>query len=349
MVGGTVDNAIANAAYIAKNFGVAIGPSSAYCPVFSEIASKPTLVVSGGVSYSINQLVLCKDIHKKEVTPTPVTTCKLTISNLNTFLKNTGYTNTGGIWRIYVGSTEYDGGSYPVSYLRYNDKNIISGTTTMWTNIYNTMSNNEWWDSIDLVNSQTNQRFCLSDYSNAYMSTTFANLKNGNNQTITLNLPLASSVSINLNNEWSTGTTNPSTSTYYSFESAEHRGVDSSGDYIYLTIQGYTEYTFYIRSYGESNYDYVIVSKPDVTITNYTSYNSPDVYAHTRGLSTSTTGISAYTKVTFTGLTTAEHNIMIVYRKDGSNSSGSDAGYVLIPSGANVNYVNMRPKYTPAS
>lgn len=115
--------------------------------------------------------------------------------------------------------------------------------------------------------------------------------------------------------------------------------------YIYLKIKGYTTYTLYIRSNGESNYDYVMVSKPDVSITYSTSYNSTNVYAHTRGEATAGTDLPNYKEVTFTGLTTAEHTITIVYRKDSSGDSGTDAGYVLIPK-ANASYINM---YSPST
>ena len=101
----------------------------------------------------------------------------------------------------------------------------------------------------------------------------------------------------------------------------------------------------YIRSNGESNWDYVMVSKPDVSTTYSTSYNSTNVYAHTRGEATAGTDLPNYKEVTFNGLTTAEHTITIVYRKDSSGDSGTDAGYVLIPK-ANASYINM---YLPST
>ena len=101
----------------------------------------------------------------------------------------------------------------------------------------------------------------------------------------------------------------------------------------------------YIRSNGESNWDYVMVSKPDVSITYSTSYNSTNVYAHTRGEATAGTDLPNYKEVTFNGLTTAKHTITIVYRKDSSGDSGTDAGYVLIPK-ANASYINM---YLPST
>lgn len=57
-----------------------------------------------------------------------------------------------------------------------------------------------------------------------------------------------------------------------------------------------------------------MVSKPDVSITYSTSYNSTNVYAHTRGEATAGIDLPNYKEVTFNGLTTAEHTITIVYR-----------------------------------
>ena len=156
--------------------------------------------------------------------------------------------------------------------------------------------------------------------------------------------PTTTSAVIDLNNEWTTSSINPSPNTYYSFESAQSKGVANSGDYIYLKIKGYTTYTLYIRSNGESRYDYVMVSKPDVSITYSTAYNNANVYAHTYNQANAGTSLSSYVTVTFTGLTTAEHTITIVYRKDGNGDQGTDAGYVLIPKGNNDSTVNI---YSP--
>lgn len=321
---------IANVQSIYDNFGVTVHSSKNLCPTFSQITARPTLGVSGA-TYEAKQLVLLRHIYKKPF-------YRLTISNLNAFLSAIKCVDENGYWNISINDVIYDGGNYPTSYLAYNGDNFITGTQEQWTALYNVLNDTNYWTSIELVNSETDDRFTLNDYSPKLIKTVFTNLKNGYNETISLNLP--SSVVIDLNYEWITGTTNPSPSQYYSFESRESKGVDDSGDYIYLKIKGYTTYTLYIRSDGENLYDYVMVSKPDASITHSTPYNDTNVYAHTKTSVNSETGLTAYTEVTFTGLTTEEHTITIVYRKDYANSEGSDAGYVLIPKGTNVSYMN---------
>ena len=86
-----------------------------------------------------------------------------------------------------------------------------------------------------------------------------------------------------------------------------------------------------MRSYAEGNYDYVMVSQLDRDINGTTSYSSTDVKAYTRGSQSSGTTISSYKKVTYTGIGGGSHRITIVYRKDGSDNSNDDRGYVLIP------------------
>ena len=321
---------IANVQSIYDNFGVTVHSSKNLCPTFSQITANSTLGVSGA-TYEAKQLVLLRHIYKKPF-------YKLTISNLNAFLSAIKCVDENGYWEISINDVIYDDGNYPTSYLAYNGDNFIRGRQEQWTALYNVLNDTNYWTSLELVNSETDDRFTINDYSPIPIKTVFTNLKNGYNQTISLNLP--SSVVVDLNDEWITGTTNPSPSQYYSFESRESKGVDDSGDYIYLKIKGYTTYTLYIRSDGENDADYVMVSKPDASITYSTEYNDTNVYAHTRTTANLGTGFTDYTEVTFTGLTTKEHTITIVYRKDKNESQGSDAGYVLIPKGANVSYKN---------
>ena len=325
-----VPGKVANVQSIYDNFGVTVHSSKNLCPTFSQITAKPTLGVSGA-SYEAKQLVLLRHIYK-------INFYQLTISNLDAFLSAIKCVDEYGWWKISINDVIFDGRDYPTSYLQYNNNNYITGTQEQWTALYNVLNNTNYWISLELVNNKTDDRFTLNDYSPKPIKTVFTNLKNGYNQTISLNLP--SSVVIDLNNEWITGTTNPSPSEYYSFESRESKGVDNSGDYIYLKIKGYTTYTLFIRSNGENFADCVMVSKPDASITYLTPYNHTNVYAHTYTSANAGTGLTAYTRVTFTGLTKEEHTITIVYKKDDSESHESDAGYVLIPKGTNVSYKN---------
>ena len=235
---------IANVQSIYDNFGVTVHSSKNLCPTFSQITARPTLGVSGA-TYEAKQLVLLRHIYK-------INFYQLTISNLDAFLSAIKCVDENGYWKISINDVIFDGGKYPTSHLQYNGDNIITGTQEQWAALYNVLNGSNSWADIELVNSKTDDRFNLSDDSSTFIKTVFTNLKNGNNQTILLRLPSTPSATvIDLNNEWITGTTNPSPSEYYSFESRESKGVDNSGDYIYLKIKGYTTYTLYIRSDGE--------------------------------------------------------------------------------------------------
>lgn len=88
---------------------------------------------------------------------------------------------------------------------------------------------------------------------------------------------------------------------------------------MYIDLTGYTEFDVYIRSYAESNYDYVTIFEP----------NSTTEKASTKGKQNSGQDISSYTKVHYDNLT-GEDRITITYRKDSSASNGNDQGYILI-------------------
>lgn len=140
---------------------------------------------------------------------------------------------------------------------------------------------------------------------------------------------------VNLNNQWqlSSTITNPNSVLYDGvYQSYANKGVNNSGDVMYVDIEGYETFDIYIRSYGESNFDYVMVSHLDQTITQNTSYSdSTLVKSHTKGNSKSGTAISNYTLVKFDNIDGDKHRISIIYRKDGSSNYGDDRGYVLIP------------------
>ena len=98
-----------------------------------------------------------------------------------------------------------------------------------------------------------------------------------------------------------------------------------------ITITGYSEFSLYIRSYAESNYDYVMVSQLDKTITHSSTYSDATlVKAYTRGNQQSGTAISNYTLVKYENIDGGEHTITVVYRKDSSTDSNDDKGYILI-------------------
>ena len=140
---------------------------------------------------------------------------------------------------------------------------------------------------------------------------------------------------VNLNSQWekTTAVTNPDSSLYDGvYRSTSSYNVNSGVSIMYITLTGYSTFKLYIRSYAESNYDYVMVSQLDKTITGSSSYSDTTlVKAHTRGNQQSGTALSSYTLVEYTGISSGSHTITIVYRKDGSVNSGDDRGYVLIP------------------
>ena len=116
---------------------------------------------------------------------------------------------------------------------------------------------------------------------------------------------------------------------------SNNEGVDNSNAVMKLECTGDTDLTLYIRSYAEIFNDYTIASiakaSTSSTSSTYpTAYNSSDTKAHTRGKQNSGTSLSAYTKVEYTGLS-GNDIIYIVFRKDSSDASGDDRGFVLIP------------------
>ena len=129
---------------------------------------------------------------------------------------------------------------------------------------------------------------------------------------------------VTLNNTWrqSTSVSNPDSSLYDGvYESYSNYNVNSGVATMYIDIEGYNEFCFYIRSDAESTYDYVTVSELDST----------SQKVSTSGKQNSGTALSNYTKVTYTGIDGGSHRIIVTYRKDGSVNQGSDRGYVLIP------------------
>lgn len=140
---------------------------------------------------------------------------------------------------------------------------------------------------------------------------------------------------VDLNNQWRLSTTvaNPDAEAYEGvYESFSNKGVNNSAAIMYIDINYYDSFKFYIRSDAEGNYDYVMVSQLDKTIDGSTSYSDTTlVKAYTRGSQSSGTAISNYKLVEFTGIGGGSHRITIVYRKDSSSNSGTDQGYILIP------------------
>ena len=130
-------------------------------------------------------------------------------------------------------------------------------------------------------------------------------------------------INITANSQWAR-ITSPSAS-YRAYQSFSNYNKDYSEATMYFTIKGYDTFTFYIRSNGESDHDYVMVGKDYIPTT---SSN----YATTKGSPSSGTDLYSYKTVTLNNLSrSSTYTIYVVYRKDGSVNSGTDRGYVLIP------------------
>ena len=130
-------------------------------------------------------------------------------------------------------------------------------------------------------------------------------------------------INISTNYQW-TSMTSPSTS-YRAYQSSSNYNRHSSDAIMSFTIKGYDTFTFYIRSNGEPNFDYVIVGLDKMPTTG-------DNYKDTKGNAQSGTSLYNYSPVTLNNLTKSRtYTIYVVYHKDGSDNKGTDRGYVLIP------------------
>lgn len=130
-------------------------------------------------------------------------------------------------------------------------------------------------------------------------------------------------VSVNPNGQWRSMST--PNSSYMAYESFSNYWQSSSNATMSFTIRGYSEYTFYIRSNGESGSDYVMVGLDRVPTTS-------DNIANTSYGSSSGESVSSYKRVYIPNLNEEQYyTIYVVYRKDSSYSYDPDRGYVLIP------------------
>ena len=128
----------------------------------------------------------------------------------------------------------------------------------------------------------------------------------------------------------SSSVSNPDASLYDGVYESTNQGINSSYSLMYIDIKGYSNFKFYVRSYAENNYDYVMVSQLDKTIT---SSSTGDTYVKktTKGNQNSSTSINGYTLVEFNNIDGGSHRISVIFTKDSSQSTNDDKGYVLIP------------------
>lgn len=143
---------------------------------------------------------------------------------------------------------------------------------------------------------------------------------------------------VDLNSQWQKSTSYGSisdTGNYDFYQSFSNKGVDRSTAIMFITINGYTSFTFKVRNYSESSFDFVVVNNLDdrsipmwrpIGVGSGTA-SSGYVYYSNKGNSSSTT----WRDVTFDNLDGGEHIITVTYGKDGSGYYDDDRGYVAIP------------------
>ena len=130
-------------------------------------------------------------------------------------------------------------------------------------------------------------------------------------------------ININTNSQW--GVMSTPDQSYRAYQSTSNYHRSSTDATMSFTIKGYETFTFYIRSNGERDYDYVMIGKDSRPSIDYN-------YANTKGIANAGTALYNYRLVTLNNLQKSlSYTIYVVYHKDGSNDHGDDRGYVLIP------------------
>ena len=126
---------------------------------------------------------------------------------------------------------------------------------------------------------------------------------------------------------WTDATvTNP---TEYRMYQSDNVGRHSTNAVMKVTVMGYETYTLYINSYAESSYDYTIVSPVDAS--SYSTYNYNSSMCTQSFQYNPIYFPDSWKTITLTMPDTGEHSFYITYRKDGSQNSYNDRGYVLLP------------------
>ena len=150
--------------------------------------------------------------------------------------------------------------------------------------------------------------------------------------------PTKQSVKVNLNSQWQTPTQWTNTNSEFDvYESYSNYHVSNGYAKMFIDVDGYDEFTIYINSYAESNYDYTLAFAPGYNPTSLPSGSSVggNIAGTTHGYqynpaSYGITSGNGWKKVTYQ-LNGQASTICICYRKDSSVNSNWDRGYVAIP------------------
>ena len=136
-------------------------------------------------------------------------------------------------------------------------------------------------------------------------------------------------VTVDLRDEWQASSV--AVSGYTVYESFSNFNVNNGVASMKVTIKNMPQFVLYINSYAESNWDYTIAWELDTEPSSSPGYSSTGVKAHTRGNQADpANGELAFTPVSYAN-DGGEHTIWITYRKDSSQHSNNDKGYVAIP------------------
>lgn len=142
---------------------------------------------------------------------------------------------------------------------------------------------------------------------------------------------------VDLNSQWQESTSYGSisdTGNYDFYQSFKNYHVNNGKATMFITISGYQSFTFKVRNYSESSFDYVVVNNIDDTTIPKWSPSVGDGIASNGKVYYTNYGKSSNTdwyNVTFDNLDGGEHIITVTYGKDGSFDRDADRGYVAIP------------------
>ena len=245
----------------------------------------------------------------------------------------------------------FDGGNYPTSNLYYYHgdlNNTITGYIWQWQNLIDyvdqelhgeweylglAVPDEEWTDSYEFSNVSTAIQDIVNEEQNQFIFICESGSTTPTQEYVDVNTAYYGGWLLD-------NTNNPNLILYDMYKSNTNKGVHNSIDMMKITFSGYSEFTIYIRSYAEPNWDYVVASTLNYALpTTSSSYpggtSSPTMsgaMAMTKGNAQSGTSLSSYTPVTYSNLDpNTQYYITVVYRKDSSSSTNDDRGYVLVP------------------